>query len=251
MVLLVGVSVWFVKRKAPERDQVQAETGGQKKVVEATPLAQLRGESQKERPQKIKELTEDERLLAGRDTNEWIVVTDPNTGKKHLSKLMRPGLKNQPPPYFARHSLNELDAIQYCEMGDPLIGVEIDDRFMRDLQEALIEKIEIDKDDDEDRVAHKEAMKATLKELREELKKGGDIKAIITDALKDRRRIAGLRDAMIEERQRMRSEGASEEEVVEYERACNKRLEELGARPMITKELMIKKGLERKGLLSE
>ena len=49
----------------------------------------------------------------------------------------------------------------------------------------------------------------------------------------------------------MRSEGVPEEEVVEYERACNKKLAELGAKPMITKELIIKKGLERKGLLVE
>ena len=96
-----------------------------------------------------------------------------------------------------------------------------------------------------------EAMVETLKELRSELKNGGDLKSIINDALKERRRVAGLKDVMIEERARMRSEGVPDEEVVEYERACNKKLAELGAKPMITKELIIKKGLERKGLLVE
>ena len=115
------------------------------KKVNKTKLVQVASEekrpdyspTEKEEKEPVR-LTEDERLLAGRDTNEWIVVTDPNTGKKHLSKLMHPGLKNQPPPYFERHSLNVIDAIQYCEMGDPLIGVEIDDRFMRDFQAALL-----------------------------------------------------------------------------------------------------------------
>ena len=246
-------ALWFMSH-ATQPQKIDTD-----KKVDKTKLDQLAGEGrrpdyspiEKEKKEPVKELTEDERLLAGRDTNEWIVVTDPNTGKKHLSKLMHPGLKNQPPPYFERHSLNIIDAIQYCEMGDPLIGVEIDDRFMRDFQAALLEKIEINKDDDEDRVAHKEAMVETLKELRAELKNGGDLKSIINDALKERRRVAGLKDVMIEERARMRSEGVPDEEVVEYERACNKKLAELGAKPMITKELIIKKGRERKGLLVE
>lgn len=256
VVVLAGVSVWIVTRKSAEPNRGRAESDAKAKEVKTTSVAKHREESSpvsapNVSAPKVIELSEDERLLAGRDTNEWIVVTDPNTGKKHLSKLMHPGLKNQPPPYFERHSLNIIDAIQYCEMGDPLIGVEIDDRFMRDFQAALLEKIEINKDDDEDRVAHKEAMVETLKELRSELKNGGDLKSIINDALKERRRVAGLKDVMIEERARMRSEGVPDEVVVEYERTCNKKLAELGAKPMITKELIIKKGLERKGLLVE
>ena len=196
------------------------------------------------------EPSEEERLLQGKDTNEWIVVTDPYTGKKYLSKLMRPGLKNLPPPYFKNGALNIIDALQYGEMGDPMIGVQIDGRFMKEFEQALIDGVDADEpDDNEDRLSHKAAMRETLADLRQQIKGGADVQEIFRESLKERRRISALRDAMREERSRMRSEGATEEEVVEFERACNKKLEELGAKPMITKELMIKKGLERKGLL--
>ena len=192
--------------------------------------------------------TEDEKLLAGRDTNEWIVVTNPYTGQKYVSKLMRPGLKNQSPPYFKNHALNVLDALQYAEMSDPLIGVEIDDRFMQSFNEALVNPIEIDPEDDEDRIAHRKTMQETLMQLKKSLKDGADLKAIVQGALKERRRISALKDMMREERKRMRDEGVSEEEVVAFERACNKKLEGLGAKPMLTRELIIKKTRERKSL---
>ena len=239
--------------KNSQKDQGEAEKSVRKSslTIETNDSSKVRVDlsSRAEGENKVKELSEDEKLLAGRDTNEWVVVTDPNTGKKHLSKLMRTGLKNQPPPYFKHSSLNIIDAIQYCEMGDPLIGVQIDDRFVKDFQQALLEKIVIEAEDDEDRAAHKKAMIETLNQLKSDIKNGGDIRTIVNDALAERRRVAGLKDTMREERRRMRAEGVSEEEVAEFERACNQKLEELGARPMLTKEYLLQKGRARRNLL--
>ena len=52
-IFLVGVSVWLAMRKSPEQEQEQVETVGQKKSVEAVPLAKQREEKSVEAPQKI------------------------------------------------------------------------------------------------------------------------------------------------------------------------------------------------------
>ena len=193
-----------------------------------------------------KVLTEDERLLQGKDTNEWIVVTDPNTGKKWVSKLMHPGLKNLPPPLFQHSSLNELDAIINDDMSDPLPGIVIDDRFVKDFQEGMFEKIEVTDEDDEERAERKTQMTETIKFLQEQIKGGADLIDLVNDALKERRRVAAFKDVMKEERARMRSDGEDESVIADYERVCNEKLKELGAKPMITKELIRQKGLERR-----
>ena len=181
----------------------------------------------------------------GRDTNQWIVVKDPKTGKEYLSRLLKPGPKNRKPPLYKAHALNALHAILFKDPGTPLPGIRIDDRFVQSFQEALLEKIEIsDEDSEEDRL-NKNSMIETMAFLKQEIKNGGDIKAIVGEALLERQRVATLKGLMIQERVKMRNEGASEEEIAEFEEACNKKLAERGASPMLNRKTILER-LERK-----
>lgn len=196
----------------------------------------------------VRELTTAEKLLQGKDTNKWIVVKDPRTGKEYLSRLFKPGLKDRKPPLYKYSSLNELDAIMFKDYGDRLPGITIDDRFVRNFQEAILDKIEINPDDDDETAERKRAMVETIADLKAEIKAGGDLKQIVSDALRERRNVAALKEQMITERRNMRESGASEEEVADFENACNKILEEKGASPMITREILRQRIEERKAL---
>ena len=117
----------------------------------------------------------------GRDTNQWIVVKDPRTGKERLSRLLKPGPKNRKPPLYKAHALNALHAILFKDFSSPLPGIRIDDRFVQSFQDALVEKIEIlDTDSESDRQA-KQDMIATMDFLKQEIKNGGDLKEIVGD----------------------------------------------------------------------
>lgn len=181
----------------------------------------------------------------GRDTNQWIVVKDPKTGKEHLSRLMRPGSKNRKPPLYKAHALNALHAILFKDPSTPLPGIRIDDRFVQSFQDALVEKIEIlDSDSEADKESKRE-MIATIDFLKQEIKNGGDLKSIVGEALLERQRISALYHLMIQERVKMRNEGASEEEISDFEEICNRKLAEKGAPPLLNKKTILER-LEQK-----
>ena len=181
----------------------------------------------------------------GRDTNEWIVVKDPKTGKEHISRLLRPGPKNRKPPLYKAHALNALHAILFKDPGTPLPGIRIDDRFVKSFQDALFEKIEITDEDSEEDKLNKQSMIETMEFLKQEIKNGGDIKAIVGDALLERQRVSTLKSLMVQERVKMRNEGASEEEIAEFEEICNRKLAERGASPLLSRKTILER-LEQK-----
>ena len=181
----------------------------------------------------------------GRDTNEWIVVKDPKTGKEHISRLLRPGPKNRKPPLYKAHALNALHAILFKDPGTPLPGIRIDDRFVKSFQDALFEKIEITDEDSEEDKLNKQSMIETMDFLKQEIKNGGDIKTIVGDALLERQRVSTLKSLMVQERVKMRNEGASEEEIAEFEEICNRKLAERGASPLLSRKTILER-LEQK-----
>ena len=174
----------------------------------------------------------------GRDTNKWIVVKDPKTGKEYLSRLMKPGMKNQKKPLYKAQALNVLNAILFKDPGTPLPGVKIDDRFVKSFQDAVLEKIEISAEDSEEDKDLKLGMIATMDYLKNEIKKGGDIKEIVGEALAERNRIASLKLMMAQERINMKNSGATEEEIADFVEACNKKLAEKGASPLLTRQIL-------------
>lgn len=174
----------------------------------------------------------------GRDTNKWKVVYNPLTKKEYLSRIVKTGLKNSPPPLYKSHSLNLLDAIAFKPIVSPMANVRIDERFMKSLQDGLLERITIDPEDSEEVADRKQNMIALQEELKGRLKNGEDIRQLIATALADRNKVASFKQMMKQERANMRRDGASQKEIDEFTAACNKKLSEMGATPLISKELI-------------
>ena len=185
----------------------------------------------------------------GRDTNKWMVVSNRVTHQEYISRIVHPGPKNQKLPLYKAHALNILDAIVFKPISNPMTAVRIDDRYMKSLQEGLIEKITINEDDPDDVKERKQGMIDLQKDLQQRLKNGEDLQQLISDSLKERNNVAALKQAMVSERAKMRREGASEEDIETYTELCNKRLTERGASPMVSRSQLIKriheKALER------
>lgn len=177
----------------------------------------------------------------GRDTNKWKVVYNPVTKKEYISRIVKTGLKNAPPPLYKTHALNILDAIAFKPINSLMPNVRIDDRYMRSFQEALTEKIVIDPNDPADIRERKAQMIDLMADLKNRIRNGEDIKKLISDSLAERNKIASLKRAMQEERSNMKRNGVPQEEINEFVAACNKRLEECGATPIISKKLMMER----------
>ena len=174
----------------------------------------------------------------GRDTNMWKVVYNPITKREYLSRRVKYGRKNAPPPLYHEPALNILDAIAFKPIISVMPNVRIDDRYMKSLQNAMIEGVTIDSDDPEDIKVRKQGMIDLMADLKNRLKNGEDIQKLISDSLADRNRIAQLKQLMHTERANMKRNGASEEEIAEFVKACNKKLEECGATPLVTAALV-------------
>lgn len=174
----------------------------------------------------------------GRDTNLWMVVYNPLTKKEYISRKVKTGLKNAPPPLYKARALNILDAIAFKPIKSAMPNVNIDGRYMQSFQEALTEKIVIDPDDSEEVKARKQGMIELMADLKARLKNGEDIQKLIADSLADRNRVAALKRAMKTEIGTMRRNGASEGEIAEFARLCNKRLEEKGSTPIMTSAML-------------
>ena len=244
VVALGGAAVWWfvgggkgIDRPASNgRDRARPS-----RIVEATPHITTNASVKTVVAEKPREKTRAEIMMEGRDTNKWMYVKNPLTGEEYVSRIFRPTDQFKTKALYKNQALNELDGILFSDMSDELVGLTIDKRFMDSLQQAFIDGVEQNADDDEETSARKSEMKSTLDSLRESLKNGEDIQAMIKDALHEHRKVAALKDQMKEERRIMREEGATTQEIEDFEDACNKILDEKGASPMITRRAFSEK----------
>jgi hypothetical protein len=204
----------------------------------------------------LRKKTRREELLNGLDTNKWKYVKNPLTGEEYVSRVFRPTAFFESKRLYANQALNEIDAIMFGDMSDPLVGITIDDRFLDHLGKAFINGVEEKVDDDEETKFRRAEMKEALAMLKKALKDGENITDMVNESLKEHRKVAALKEQMREERRMMRDEGASEDEIEAFEDICNKRLQEFGASPMITRRIaserlraiQMKKEQDKKGV---
>ena len=188
------------------------------------------------------EKTVAEKLMEGKDPEHWIVIKG-RDGKEFLSKRSIPGRRRNKPPLYKHAALNALDAILFKDTADPLIGVRVDERFKESYIKAVVEGVQIEKDDPEDIVRRKQGMIEALQQINDAIKGGASLEDIVNDALKQHRALAEFKAQMKQERKAMRLNGESDEAISDFENACNKMLVEKGAKPLLTKETM-KENLE-------
>lgn len=184
----------------------------------------------------------------GRDTNKWKVVYNPVTKKEYISRRLTYGSKNAPQPIYENHALNVLDALAFKPIVSPMANVHADERFMKNLQQALIDKVEIKPDDSDEIKSRKQAMIELLGELKERLRAGEDLQKVINDSIAERNSIAAFKREVVRERARMEREGASAEDVQMYEQIANKKLAEKGAVQLINRQDALKKMQEAREL---
>jgi len=135
---------------------------------------------------------------------------------------------------FEHPSEMHLAFLANTPIGQMVIGeVDFDDDFMQDLQQALIDKIVINDDDDEDTIAIKQSVEDVKNELIELLKNGEDIAEILTNTRSELKQLGIYKEQlaeMIEDGQY--SDGLSDEEVEDFVTAANIMLQEKGIEPL-------------------
>ena len=235
VVLGAGLAVWWMM-KGEEKGDLSVESSPKKVVSKHTKGSVSINQSRVDEKVELKK-TSEEMLMEGLDTNKWKFVRNPVTGEEYISRILRPTEFIENKRLYTNQALNEIDAIMFGDMSDPLVGVSIDSRFMDQLAKAFVNGVEEKAEDSEEVVARKEEMKSTLAMLKNALKNGEDVASIVEVALREHRKVAAFKDQMREERRIMRDSGASEQEIEEFEDACNKKLEEFGSSPMLTRRL--------------
>ena len=143
--------------------------------------------------------------------------------------------------YSKNRAENELVILACVPVGTPVIGSrEYDEAFMKDLQQALIEKTEISPDDPEDIRYYKESVIDMKKQLKQMLKNGEDIQQVLTDTRRQLQDLGVYKSQLEREMLRMQHEAGEEvspEEAKDFVNAANRLLEEKGIEPFEFNEL--------------
>jgi len=137
-------------------------------------------------------------------------------------------------PEFKHSCENEIATLLTIEPGDMLAGEpNYGERFKKDFIQALLEPIEINEDDSERDKEIKRLVEEQKHELAKRIKDGEDLETIFTEARAEARRLAAVRNEIVQMAHEMASDGQmSEQEMTDCYEAANKMLEAKGLEPM-------------------
>jgi len=119
-------------------------------------------------------------------------------------------------------------------VGNMVIGSrEFDEDFMRDLSQALVDKIEISADDSEETIHYKESVIAVKKEIKAMLKNGDDVAAALTESRRELQKLGIYRAQLEKEIYAFSSKGdeVTDDDVQDFVDAANMLLKEKGIEP--------------------
>lgn len=146
---------------------------------------------------------------------------------------------------FDHPSEEELCLLSTMPIGTLVIGNrEYDEEFMKDLQQAMVEKIEIAPDDPEDVRYYKESVIAMKKEIAQLLKSGADIAKVLTETRNELQKLGVYKlelEQAVDEFRNADNE-CSDEEVEAIVKKANEMLKEKGIEPFefnsLTREII-------------
>ena len=133
---------------------------------------------------------------------------------------------------FVSNAENALDGIVNQEMGDRFLGDFDEKQFEKEFLAAMINKIEVTEEDNEDEARRKLEMIDMKKELFAAYKRGESIGEIVKNARDEINKAADLRDNLIAELVEIKKSQASPQEIEDFYVAANKMLAEKGVRPL-------------------
>lgn len=137
-------------------------------------------------------------------------------------------------PRFKHYCEQELAALITIEPGEVRHGmVEYDAAFMKDFQEALVDKIEYEEGDSEDDKRLKDQVAELKKELAERIRKGEDLKTILETERDEMTRLANYKSSLenLFEEARQK-EGFTVQDAKDFYAAANEMLKKEGIKPM-------------------
>ena len=139
------------------------------------------------------------------------------------------------PDIFKNYAESQIAFLITTEPGEPIFG-EYDyshPRFRKELENALITKIEESEDDTEEDRKLKKAVTDVKAELRQALKRGEDISQILADTRHELQRLGQFqRDMEDQVREMSKNVEVSNEDLEDYVAAANKMLAEKGIAPL-------------------
>ena len=139
------------------------------------------------------------------------------------------------PDIFKNYAESQIAFLITTEPGEPIFG-EYDyghPRFRKELENALINKIEESEDDTEEDRKLKQAVTDVKAELRQALKRGEDISQILADTRHELQRLGQFqRDMEDQVREMSKNAEVSNEDLEDYVAAANKMLAEKGIAPL-------------------
>ena len=138
------------------------------------------------------------------------------------------------PSPFKNRAENEIYRLIKAEPGQQLFGVrKYDERFEAEYKKSLETPIIIDKDDDEETIAAKNAMNEAKSEINERMRNGESLAEILDSTRSELKRLADLkRDLSKEVLSAVNNPELSERDVELYLEAANKMLAERGVAPI-------------------
>ena len=240
IVVILGVAVaWLLWPEDEMRQDAASTRRGRIKEVKpakGSKSAEAKGEARAERP---------------RPDEPAAVPQSPDPASQAPRPPKRPAITNVLRVTRGRYEYSnnraetELAILSCLPVGTPVIGSrDYNEEFMKDLQQALIEKTEILPDDPEDVKYYKESVIATKKQLREMLKNGEDLQKVLTDTRKQLQDLGVYKQQLEREMWKTQREAEKEngreltdDEVKDFVKAANKMLEAKGIEPFEFNEL--------------
>lgn len=231
IVVVAAVGAWYYLSQKQETAQPEPKTKKAAKIAEVTPAPATTNVTEQqpvvtsnETPTPVeKPLTVHDRLAKRKFGENNIVVT---------SKVQRVKSRYE---IFKHRSENHLALLATIPMGATLVGSRrFDERFMRDLDAALSEKVEILPEDSE----YDRNLKLSVEDLKDEIRKrkaaGEDIAQVLDETFKEIQKL-GIYRQQIESmvRKTMREDKTlSDHDVDDLVGAANLMLEEKGIAPI-------------------
>lgn len=234
LVLAIGAGAyWYVTNALPKVNEPTEEKVEKKAIAEVKPeIAPVETAAQNEEkpkkplpPQRVGELRDGYRLLPSGKLHRVLGIVTNTPPKVSISEKT------------FKHSADvELGHLLMVEPGEDLLGDSegMYRGFKKELEEALAEPIEYDKDDTEFQRELKDAVIDLRKELVARMKAGEDVEKIMEDTRNQLKELALYREELENQVKRISGEDAemTQKDYDDLVEAANMMLEERGSKPM-------------------
>lgn len=169
-------------------------------------------------------------------TGEEILFTNRHAQiKANTSVISRDFGNNKHKPkrlLFKHFSENYICGIMRTAPGTPIVRGRLPKNFDQDFLDSYASDIEIDKEDTDEDIAYKKAMKEFKDEVREEISNGASISQIVFEAREEHNKLAEFRKKVLRTIADLKRENIDKQTLDDAREAANIILQEKGLKPI-------------------